>query len=85
LTVENRYLKKMLRTYLFPALANEILTEENQIKNPDTEVTPRAKDKLIDGIFPSSVSSIFSEDRGILSQEEELLKQMWDSIPGETE
>ena len=84
LTIENRYLRKMLRTYLYPALANEILVDENQLKNPDTEATPLAKGKLVDGKFPSPVSAAFDEDRKILSREEELLKQMWDSIPGDT-
>lgn len=86
LTVENRYLRKMLRTYLYPALANEILVEENQLKNPDTEVTPQAKNKLIDGKFPSAASEAMSPDAKMLSREEELLKQMWESIPeGTTE
>ncbi|MBR2562247.1 MAG: hypothetical protein IKH57_17405 [Clostridia bacterium] len=81
LMTENRYLRKMLRTYLYPALANEILKEENQLKNPDTEVTPQAKEKMIDGKFPSSVSAALSDDRKVLSREEELLQMMWDSIP----
>ena len=86
LTVENRYLRKMLRTYLYPALANEILVEENQLKTPDTEVTPQAKNKLIDGKFPSATSESLSSDTKMLSREEELLKQMWNSIPeGTTE
>lgn len=83
LTVESRYLRKMLRTYLYPALANEILADENQLKNPDTEVMPLAKEKLVDGQFPSPVSAAFAEDRRFLSREEELLKQMWDSISEE--
>lgn len=84
LTIENRYLRKMLRTYLYPALANEILVEENQLQNPDTEVTPLAKEKLIDGKFPSATSEAYAGDKKMLSHEEELLRQMWDSIPGGT-
>ena len=81
LTIENRYLRKMLRTYLYPALANEILANENQLKNPDTEVTAKAKEKLIDGKFPSAASTAYAGDRKMISREEELLRQMWDSIP----
>lgn len=81
LTVENRYLRKMLRTYLYPALANEILMEENQLKNSDTEVTPQARSMLIDGKFPSSAGEALSGDAKMLSREEKLLKKMWDSIP----
>lgn len=84
LTIENRYLRKMLRTYLYPALANEILADENQLKDPDTEVTPLAKERMVDGRFPSPVSAAFAEDRKFLSHEEELLRQMWDSVPEET-
>ena len=80
LTVENRYLRKMLRTYLYPALANEILVEERQLKDPDTEVTPQAKEKMIDGKFPSALSAAISEDRNVLSREENLLHQMWEEI-----
>ena len=80
LTIENRYLRKMLRTYLYPALANEILVEERQLKDPDTEVTPHAKEKMIDGEFPSALSAAISEDRKILSREENLLHQMWEEI-----
>ena len=83
LMTENRYLRKMLRIYLYPALANEILKEENQLKNPDTEVTLQATEKMIDGKFPSAVSAAYSDDRKILSREEELLRQMWESIPEE--
>ena len=80
LTVENRYLRKMLRTYLYPALANEILVEERQLKDPDTEITPQAKEKMIDGKFPSALSEAVAEDRKTLSREEELLRQMWEGL-----
>ena len=81
LTIENRYLRKMLRTYLYPALANEILADENQLNKPDTEVTAQAKEKLIDGKFPSAASAAYAGDRKMISREEELLRQMWDAIP----
>ena len=84
LTIENRYLRRMLRTYLYPALANEILADENQLKDPDTEVTPLAKEKMVDGKFPSPVSAALAEDRKLLSREEELLKQMWNTVPEKT-
>ena len=80
LTVENRYLRKMLRTYLYPALANEILVEERQLKDPDTEITPQAKEKMIDGKLPSALSEAVAEDRKTLSREEELLRQMWEGL-----
>ena len=33
LAAENRYLRKMLKTYLYPAVANEILKQENLLEN----------------------------------------------------
>lgn len=49
----NRYLRKMLKIYLYPALANEILTQEQLLKNADTEITEQAKTGMIDGNIPS--------------------------------
>lgn len=84
IVIENRYLRKMLRTYLYPALANEILAEENQLKNVDTSVTPQAKNSLIDGQLPSPLSSALSSDRELISHEEKLLEEMWNSVTEDT-
>lgn len=81
LIVENRYLRKMLRTYLYPALANEILTQEQLLKNADTEVTAKAKADMIDGKFPSSVKEGTTVDTQSISAEEKILQQMWDAVP----
>lgn len=83
LIVENRYLRKMLRTYLYPALANEILVDEKQMKDTDTEVVPLAREKLVDGKLPSAFGAAFADDRRLLTREEELLKQMWNSVSEE--
>jgi len=80
LTVENRYLRKMLKTYLYPALANEILQQENLLKNADTEISPQAEKKLIDGKFPSGVKEAVSEDAKEIAREIELLEQMWEGM-----
>lgn len=80
LITENRYLRKMLRIYLYPALANDILGEEHQITNADTDITSQAKKNLIDADFPSSVKAAISEDQNILTREEELLTSMWNSV-----
>lgn len=81
LMIENRYLRKMLRTYLYPALANEILTQEQLLKNADTEVTAKAKSDMIDGKFPSSVKEGTTVDEKSISAEERILQQMWDAVP----
>jgi len=75
--LENRYLKKMLKTYLYPAIANEILLRENVLEQADTEVTQAAMDQLADPAIPSPLHSAVAADRVILSREEALLDRMW--------
>lgn len=77
LVAENRYLRKMLKTYLYPAVANEILKQENLLENPDTEVTGVAMEKLADGRIPASFPEATSTDRNVRTREEELLQRMW--------
>lgn len=77
LIAENRYLRKMLRTYLYPALANEILRQENMLGDPDTEVSDAAKARLVDGKFPSGLKEAVSGDVGIQEKEDKLLAEMW--------
>ena len=82
LLLENRYLRKMLKTYLYPALANEILQQDNLIKNADSKVTEHAKDKLIGGKFPVALREATEVDRKIQNHEEVLLEKMWKEIEG---
>lgn len=77
LVAENRYLRKMLKTYLYPAVANEILKQENLLENPDTEVTEVAVERMADAGIPASFSEAVSADRRVRSREEELLQRMW--------
>jgi hypothetical protein len=83
LFAENRYLRKALREYLYPAIANEILKEENVIEQSDTEVTPEAMAALADSSMPSSVSSAVVQDRTILSRSDRLLNLMAKQIRGD--
>lgn len=80
LVAENRYLRKMLRTYLYPALANEILRQENMLDSPDTEVSDAAKSRLVDGKFPSGLKEAVSGDAGIPEREDKLLAEMWEEL-----
>lgn len=77
LVAENRYLRKMLKTYLYPAVANEILKQENLLENPDTEATEVAMERMADTGIPASFSEAVSADRKVRSREEELLQRMW--------
>jgi len=76
LTLENRYLKKMLKQYLYPAIANEILMRENVLEQSDTEVTRTAMEKMTDPDIPLPFTSSVSADREILSREESLLERI---------
>ena len=76
LTLESRYLKRMLKQYLYPAIANEILLNENVLEQVDTEVTQTAMDKMADPFLPSPFSSAVASDREILSREEVLMERM---------
>lgn len=82
LLVENRYLRSMLRTYLYPALADTILQEEHVLHIDEKALSADAEKGLIDSSFPSSVSEAVQKDRSMQSREENLLEKMWDSIGG---
>lgn len=74
--VENRYLKKMLKTYLYPAIANEILLRENVLEQADTEVAEYTMKEMVDGALPSSLSGAVTADIAAISREEALLNRM---------
>lgn len=82
LTVENRYLRAMLRTYLYPALADTILQEEHVVQSKAGSLSADAETDLIDSSFPSSASETVRKDRLLQSREADLLDHMWDSIGG---
>ena len=80
--IENRYLKKMVKTYLYPAVANEILKQDNVLEQIDTDVTQIAMDRMAEPPAPSSFSNSVASDREMLSQEEILLNRMKNQIFG---
>jgi len=84
LTAENRYLKSMLKKYLYPAVANEILKKENILVKADTEVTQAAMDKMTDLKAPSSFSCMVESDRKDISETEVLLKRLHEKISEES-
>jgi hypothetical protein len=78
--LENRYLKKMLRQYLYPAIANEILIGEKVLEQADTEVPPQAITDMVDPGVPSTFSQSVSADMTLISRESSLLRRMKDHI-----
>jgi predicted nuclease with TOPRIM domain len=77
LVAENRYLRKMLRTYLYPAVANEILIEEGELAAPDIRATDKAVLDMTEFSAPLSLRESVAADIRIQSEEEELLQRMW--------
>lgn len=55
---ENAYLRKMLRTCLYPSLANELLREKHMPVPENSSVKPEAMGALIDGRFPSAFEGV---------------------------
>lgn len=55
---ENAYLRKMLRTYLYPNLAHELLREKHMPVPENSSVRPEAMGTLIDGRFPSAFEGV---------------------------
>lgn len=80
LIVENRYLRKMIRTYLYPAVADEILKNENDAPQTDTEITNAAVSDYIETSVPYSFEASVSKDDRIQSEAERLIEELWREI-----
>ncbi len=80
LTTENRYLRKMLRTYLYPAIAEEILVRENALRETSEQATDIAINDMTELGTPKSFQESVANDAEIQSEEEELLAKMWGMI-----
>ncbi len=81
---ENRYLKSMLRTYLYPALANKILQEDHVSKDDSGFLAKAAEAVLMDGRIPRSVSESIAPDRSLCAHEEMLLEKMENLVDAKT-
>lgn len=77
---ENRYLRKMLRTYLYPALAEEILVRENAIQKTSQQATDAAINDMTELGALKSLQESVANDVAIQSEEEQLLAKMWGKI-----
>jgi len=82
LIAENRYLRKMLRTYLYPAVANEILLEENGLSEADVRATDKAIADMTEFSAPLSLHKSVAHDLSIQSEEDALLSRMWGECDG---
>ncbi len=80
LLIENRYLRKMLRTYLYPAVADELLRADNEPPQTDTSITESAAADFIDGNIPKSFEASISKDTEIQSEAEQFIAKLWEDI-----
>jgi len=78
LFTENRYLRKMLRTYLYPAVADEILKNESEPPQTDTKVTENAVRDFIENEQPKSFEDSVLADSQIQSEAEQIMSKLWD-------
>jgi hypothetical protein len=82
LILENRYLKKAFKEYLFPAIANEILRIEGSLESVDTSVTEAAMDAFAEPDMPIPFSKSIEPDSRKLSREEDIMRRMAEKIKG---
>ncbi len=73
---ENTYLKKMLKTYLYPNLADEILREAHLPVPDNKDVRPEAFNELIEGNTPLPFDGIQNEKEKPATRQDELLEEM---------
>lgn len=77
---ENRYLRKMLRVYLYPAVADEILRNDGEPPQTDTAITEAATAGFIDGDIPKSFEASVAKDVQIQSDAEQFIAKLWEGI-----
>jgi hypothetical protein len=77
---ENRYLRKMLRAYLYPAVADEILRNDGEPPQTDTAVTEAAMSGFIDGDIPKSFEASVAKDAQMQSDAEQFIAKLWEGI-----
>ena len=76
LILENNYLKRMIREKLYPSVANQILKNEFEVDEIETNVTEQAMEHLIESNNPITFSEAVKEDRTLQTESEKLLERM---------
>lgn len=78
LMLENRYLRRMLKTHLYPSVANEILKSEHVNVLAETQITEKTAQDFSEMKHPKSLAESVAGDRKMLSEEEQILEKMWE-------
>jgi hypothetical protein len=68
----------MLKTYLYPSVANEILKSEHVSVLTETQVMEKTMGDFSESKSPESFQESIANDKKLLSQEEQILKAMWE-------
>lgn len=79
---EIRYLKRMLSSYLYPALANELLRQSHLPSEQNESVQKKAFEELIDGNRPSAFQGLQMAKEPKMTRQEKLLAEMRNQIDG---
>ena len=77
-----RYLKSILESNLYPAVASELLRRDGVILQSGTEISPAAMTAMAETDIPLSFSEAIAPDNVILSREQTLLNRMKSQIAG---
>ena len=73
---ENVYLRRMLRTYLYPGIANQILKESGLPVEGENAVKPEKFGELIEGKKPDAFRGRQKTPAPVLSWQERLQKEL---------
>lgn len=76
LSAENAWLRKQIRTYLYPALANELLAQANLPNEKSQDIRPEARADMIEGSCPLAFGGHRGSFGAGLTRMEELEAQM---------
>lgn len=77
---ENVYLRRMLKTYLYPNIANEILRESHLPVTENTAVRPEAFQELTEGTRPLPFGGVQAEKPKPMTRQEQLLEEMKNQV-----
>ena len=80
LTLACRFMRKMLKKYLYPSVANELLKQEKIPVTEDTTVCADAFDELIEAKFPEAFKGIQGTVQEYESKQDRLFRVMEEQV-----
>lgn len=83
LVKENRELRRYMKRYLYPALANELLKEAHLPSEENTSVLPEAFTDLIEPVVPLPFDGVQKQKGKVQTRQEKLLAEMMNQVQGD--